>query len=70
MFILNGPAPILKFRKIQDEEEYVEMKLNEFQWPKGGIGVCPICGGKVVGKGKDWTCENEECGMKFFGPIF
>ncbi len=54
--------PILKFRRVQDgPDEFIEMKVAEFQWPKGGVGTCPYCGAKVIGVGKDWKCENEEC---------
>lgn len=68
---MSGPTPILKFQKVQDGPvEFIEIKLSEFQWPKGGVGTCPICGAQVIGEGKDWVCQGEECGAKFFGPIF
>ena len=68
-----GKKPILKFVKVQGEDaptEFLEMELTEFTWPKGGVGICPVCGDKVNGNGKDWICENEECGLHLNGPIF
>ncbi|MDD2414687.1 MAG: hypothetical protein PHI94_05895 [Eubacteriaceae bacterium] len=66
---MKTPEPILKFKKIQDgPDEFIEMQLTEFQWPKGGSGICPVCGAKMIGIGKDWTCE--KCGLKLNGPIF
>lgn len=63
--------PILKFKREHDGvEEYIEMKVDEFQWPKGGTAVCPLCGEKVIGIGKDWNCEGEECKAHLYGPIF
>lgn len=66
------PKPILKFtdKNSSEKNQYVEINLDEFTWPKGGKGTCPYCGGKLTGVGKDWVCENEECGAEFFGPIF
>ncbi|MEF9918907.1 MAG: hypothetical protein RR310_02065 [Eubacterium sp.] len=66
-----GKKPILKFTKVQEADaptEIVDMELTEFTWPKGGIGICPLCGGKVNGVGKEWACE--ECDLKLNGPIF
>lgn len=68
-----GNDPILKFQKVTDgevTEECVEMKLKEFQWPKGGLGLCPVCGCDVQGQGKEWKCQNEDCGLELKGPIF
>jgi len=70
---MYGKDPILKFFK-EDENgkvlnDVVEMKLKEFSWPKGGIGVCPACGAEMIGKQKNWECQNEECGLKLNGPI-
>lgn len=63
--------PILKFKKVQDgPDEFIEMDVSEFQWPKGGVGTCPVCGAKMIGTGKDWVCQNESCGLKLNGPIF
>lgn len=69
-----GNKPILKFTRIQDDAdapmEVFDMELSEFTWPKGGKGTCPKCGSPVEGIGKEWTCQNEECGLKLHGPIF
>ena len=68
---MRESQPILKFTKIQDgPDTFIEMELSEFHWPEGGVGKCPVCGAKVVGVGKDWVCEGEDCGAKFNGPIF
>lgn len=61
--------PILKCKKIQDgPDTFADIDVSEYAWPKGGIGTCPDCGGKLVGIGKDWCCE--DCGVKYYGPIF
>lgn len=68
-----GPDPVLKFQKVVDgtpTEETLDMKLAAYNWPAGGEGTCPLCQSKVDGKGKDWKCENEECGLELMGPIF
>lgn len=67
-----GNKPILKFVRSGEENptEFIDMELPEFTWPKGGKGVCPECGAEVIGVGKEWICQNEECGLKLHGPIF
>lgn len=65
----DAPDPILKFKKVQDgPDEFVDMKVLDFQFKKGGEGVYPNCGGKTTAIGHDWTCES--CGLKLNGPIF
>ena len=69
LVIVKEPQPILKFQR-KDDGTFVEISLSDFRWPKGGEGTCPDCGAKLVGTGKDWVCENKECGAEFLGPIF
>lgn len=68
-----GSDPVLKFQKVVDGKptaEILDMKLTEFSWPAGGEGTCPLCQSKMVGKEKDWKCQNEACGLELKGPIF
>ena len=44
------------------------MEVKDFQFKKGGTGICPKCGGETKAVGHDWTCES--CGLKLNGPIF
>ncbi len=64
------PRAILKFQVVEGEKkgEFIEMDLTEFTWPKGGTGICPFCGEKTLGKGKEWSCT--ACGARLHGPIF
>ena len=45
-----------------------DMEVKDFQFKKGGTGICPKCGGETKAVGHDWTCES--CGLKLNGPIF
>ena len=69
---MHEPDPILKFEIKNGDNvgKFIDMKLTEFTWPKGGTGICPYCGAPVDGTGRDWLCTNEECGAAFYGPIF
>ncbi|MCH4072998.1 hypothetical protein [Pseudoramibacter sp.] len=65
----DAPKPILKFKIIQDgPDEFVDMEVKDFQFKKGGTGICPKCGGETKAVGHDWTCE--KCGLRLNGPIF
>jgi tRNA(Ile2) C34 agmatinyltransferase TiaS len=65
-----GKNTIEKFKKQPETNgvEILEMELISYQYPKGGEGVCPECGGKMNGIGLDWECEG--CDLKLNGPLF
>lgn len=61
---------IEKFKKQPETDgvEILEMELISYNYPKGGVGICPECGEKMNGIALDWECE--DCQLKLIGPLF